>query len=254
MRVARGSRRAPAGPSSPEAVSSPREGPALDRPTRAAAHQSDSTGDRTGGRQPALSAVDPELEQALGQARRGDEAGFAVVWRTLHPPLLRYLTVRGDEAPEDVAAETWLQVVRDLRGFSGGVPEFRAWLFTVARHRAIDQGRARAARPVVAMAEPRDDHGPAVPSAEQDAVEREATAAAVRLVATLPAEQAEMVMLRVVAGLDVAAVAELVGKKPGAVRVAVHRALKSLARSRATVDSNDIDGSNGSKRQRGGVR
>ena len=112
----------------------------------------------------------------LTRARRGDEAGFTEVWRTLHPPLLRYLTVRGDEAPEDVAAETWLQVVRDLRGFAGGVPEFRAWLFTVARHRAIDQGRARAARPVVAMAEPRDRRRPAVPSAEQDAVEREATA------------------------------------------------------------------------------
>lgn len=80
------------------------------------------------------------------------------------------------------------------------------------------------------MAEPRDARIDAAPSAEQHAVEREATAAALRLVATLPAEQAEMVMLRVVAGLDVAVVAELVGKKPGAVRVAVHRALRSLSR------------------------
>jgi RNA polymerase sigma-70 factor (ECF subfamily) len=159
-----------------------------------------------------------------------------MLWRTLHPPLLRYLTVRGDEAPEDVAAETWLRVVRDLRGFSGGVPEFRAWLFTVARHRAVDQGRARASRPVVPMAEPRDDRGQVVPSAEHHVVEREATETALRLVAALPAEQAEMVMLRVVAGLDVAAVAELVGKKPGAVRVAVHRALKSLARSAGAND------------------
>jgi RNA polymerase sigma-70 factor, ECF subfamily len=170
-----------------------------------------------------------------------------VLWRTLHPPLLRYLAVRGDDAPEDIAAETWLQVVRDLRRFSGGVPEFRAWLFTVARHRAIDQGRARSSRPVVPMAEPREDHADSAPSAEQHAVEREATAAALRLVASLPAEQAEMVMLRVVAGLDVAAVAELVGKTPGAVRVAVHRALKSLsrdprARSTATTGG-DPDGS-----------
>jgi RNA polymerase sigma-70 factor, ECF subfamily len=237
MRVAPGSRRAPAGPSSPEAVRRPREGPALQRPPRAA-HQPDPTGERTGGRQPAH-PVEPDLERALERARRGDEAGFTEVWRTLHPPLLRYLTVRGDEAPEDIAAETWLQVVRDLRGFAGGVPEFRAWLFTVARNRAIDQGRARAARPVVTMAEPRDHHAPTVASAEQDAAERAATAAAVRLVATLPAEQAEMVMLRVVAGLDVASVAELVGKKPGAVRVAVHRALKSLARSWATDNDSD---------------
>jgi RNA polymerase sigma-70 factor (ECF subfamily) len=173
----------------------------------------------------------PDLDGALDLARAGDESGFVVLWRTLHPPLLRYLTVRGNDAPEDLAAETWLQVVRDLEGFRGDAQGFRAWLFTVARHRAVDQGRARAARPVVPVAEPHADRdGGSTPSAEQDAEERAATAAALRLVASLPAEQAEMVMLRVVAGLDVAVVAELVGKTPGAVRVAVHRALKSLSR------------------------
>ena len=158
--------------------------------------------------------------------------GFTVLWRTLHPPLLRYLTVRGNDAPEDLAAETWLQVVRDLDGFRGDAQAFRGWLFTVARHRAVDQGRARATRPVVTGRGAARRRAPrrSTPSAEHDAVEREATAAALRLVATLPPDQAEMVMLRVVAGLDVAVVAELVGKKPGAVRVAVHRALKSLSR------------------------
>ncbi len=169
------------------------------------------------------------LDAALDGARSGDEQGFAVLWRALHPPLLRYLAVRGNEAPEDIAAETWLQVVRDLGGFRGGVPEFRAWLFTVARHRAVDQGRARAARPVVPVAEPAGADDRQAPSAEEAAVDAEATAAALRLVATLPPDQAEMVMLRVVAGLDVAAVATLVGRSPGAVRVAVHRALRSLS-------------------------
>jgi RNA polymerase sigma-70 factor (ECF subfamily) len=144
--------------------------------------------------------------------------------------LLRYLTVRGNHAPEDVAAETWLHVIRDLGGFEGGVAEFRAWLFTVARNRAIDQSRARAARPAIPVADPAEAGGErGSPSAEQAAEDRAATDAALRLVATLPPEQAEMVMLRVVAGLDVASVADLVGKTPGAVRVAVHRALKSLS-------------------------
>lgn len=228
MRVGRGSRRASAGQSSPEAGTRRLEGPTLDGPRPRAAHRPDSAGDRAGGRQPAVE----DLEAALDLARSGDEAGFVQLWRSLHPPLLRYLTVRGNDAPEDLAAETWLQVVRDLHGFRGGSADFRAWLFTVARHRAIDHGRARASRPVVPVADldVGGTPGASHPSAEQDAAEREATAAALRLVASLPAEQAEMVMLRVVAGLDVATVAELVGKKPGTVRVAVHRALKSLAR------------------------
>jgi RNA polymerase sigma-70 factor (ECF subfamily) len=175
------------------------------------------------------------LDDALKRARNGEEEGFVELWRTLHPPLLRYLTVRRNDSPEDLAAEAWLQVVRDLAKFSGDARDFRAFLFTVARNRAIDQGRARASRPVVSVAEPESSE--ASPSAETLALERISTQAALDLVATLPPEQAEMVMLRVVAGLDVAAVAAIVGKKPGTVRVSVHRALRTLARDpRAKTD------------------
>jgi RNA polymerase sigma-70 factor (ECF subfamily) len=149
------------------------------------------------------------------------------VWQALHPALLRYLTVCGDQAPEDIASETWLHVVRGLAGFTGDLPAFRAWLFTIARHRAIDAGRARGRRPVVPVAEVPVDE--LAPSAEEQVVAAAETARALALVATLPPAQAEMVMLRVVAGLDVADVARLVDKKPGAVRVAVHRALQTLA-------------------------
>jgi RNA polymerase sigma-70 factor (ECF subfamily) len=139
--------------------------------------------------------------------------------------------VRAPENREDVASETWFQVVRDLPGFTGTIDDFRAWLFTIARNRAIDQGRARARRPAVPVASPTEHvPDPLATSAEEEAVANSATDEALRLVSSLPAEQAELVMLRVVAGLDVAAVAQLVGKKPGTVRVAVHRALQELAR------------------------
>jgi RNA polymerase sigma-70 factor (ECF subfamily) len=149
--------------------------------------------------------------------------------------MLRYLSVRcrpGGAAPEDVAGETWFQVVRDFGSFDGGVREFRAWLFTIARHRAVDASRTGAARLSVPVADPTAafGHHPLVPSAEQQVVERDATERAVELVRTLPQLQAEMVMLRVVGGLDVQQVADLVGKNPGTVRVAVHRALRSLSR------------------------
>jgi len=159
------------------------------------------------------------------------------LWRELHPPLLRYLTVRGDEAPEDIASETWMDVVLGLSRFSGGLPEFRAWLFTIARHRAIDAGRARARRPVVPVADVVSRE--VSPSAEDQVAAAADTSRALALVATLPAAQAEMVMLRVVAGLEVADVAKLVDKKPGAVRVAVHRALQTLAQQPEASRNND---------------
>lgn len=163
-------------------------------------------------------------------ARAGDEAAFVTLWRALHPPLLRYLTVRGDPAPEDIASETWMHVVRGLPGFEGDGAAFRAWLFTIARHRAIDHGRARTRRPAVSVGDPAElPVRELAPSAEDQVVAQDATARALALVASLPPAQAEMVMLRVVAGLEVADVARLVDKKPGAVRVAVHRALQRLA-------------------------
>jgi RNA polymerase sigma-70 factor, ECF subfamily len=154
-----------------------------------------------------------------------------LLWRTLHPSLLRYLRVRGDHHPEDVAAETWLQVARGLARFEGDVAAFRAWLFTIARNRATDEGRARARRPAqVLMADPHlGVRSPAEPSAEDLADENAATERALQLVGTLPPLQAEVVLLRVVAGLDVADVAAILGRPPGTVRVMVHRALRSLA-------------------------
>ena len=70
---------------------------------------------------------------------------------------------------------------------------------------------------------------PAAPDAADLAIERISTRSAIALLAGLPAIQAEVILLRVVAGLDTEAVALLVGRSPGAVRVAAHRGLRRLA-------------------------
>jgi len=54
----------------------------------------------------------------LAQAQSGDEAAFGCVFRDVQPALLRYLRVMAPEAAEDVAGETWLQVVAGLAGFT----------------------------------------------------------------------------------------------------------------------------------------
>jgi len=106
-------------------------------------------------------------------------------------------------------------------------------LVTIARHRAIDAARAAASRPAVPVADigvvaGSADRPATVRSAEGDALESISTADAIALVKLLPPDQAEAVALRVIGGLDVAAVAEMLGKSAGAVRVNVHRGLRSL--------------------------
>jgi RNA polymerase sigma-70 factor (ECF subfamily) len=185
---------------------------------------------RSSGLRVAPAAADrDDLEVALEQARHGEDVGFMTLYRMLQPRLLRYLSVRTTEGAEDVAAETWLQVVRDLGRFRGNVDDFRGWLFTVARHRAVDAARAAKARPSVAVADVSAVQAVELaPSAEAQALEKMSTEQALRLVATLSPEIAEMVALRVIAGLDPTTVGDIVGKSAGAVRVAVHRALATL--------------------------
>jgi RNA polymerase sigma-70 factor, ECF subfamily len=165
----------------------------------------------------------------LAAAVGGDEQAFAVLWRDLHPALLRYLRVVTPDTAEDVASETWLEVVRGLGGFSGDEVGFRSWLFTIARHRALDDHRWRARRPTA----PLPDELAAAWQADDDpaelAVEGLSTRAALTAIAQLPRDQAEVILLRAVAGLGVEQVAGILGKRPGTVRVLAHRGLRRLA-------------------------
>jgi RNA polymerase sigma-70 factor (ECF subfamily) len=170
---------------------------------------------------------DDDLFRALQAAQDGDEQGFATLWRALQPAVLRYLRVVVGDAAEDVASETWLQAARDLHRFSGDVPAFRGWLFRIARHRGIDERRRAGRRAEDAAASA--DAGTSARDAAAEVLEGTDTRWALGLIGTLPIDQAEAVLLRVVAGLDVALTAKVLGKRSGAVRVATMRGLRRLA-------------------------
>ena len=180
------------------------------------------------------------FECVLEGARTGDEASFAKLWRDVHPSLLRYLRVVAGDDAEDIASETWSRIACALTRFECGEENFRAWVFTVARRRAIDWQRHAARRPAIPVAP--ESLGLTVGETEDPgdaAIEAISTDAALTLVATLPPDQAEVVMLRTIAGLDVQRVAEIVGKRPGTVRVLAHRGLRSLAR-RVSLPTSDV--------------
>jgi RNA polymerase sigma-70 factor (ECF subfamily) len=69
---------------------------------------------------------------------------------------------------------------------------------------------------------------PASNNVESEADEHSATERSLALIARLPPDQGEAVMLRVVAGLSVPVTAEIMGRSPGAIRVLSHRGLRRL--------------------------
>jgi RNA polymerase sigma-70 factor (ECF subfamily) len=173
--------------------------------------------------------IGASFERVLAGAVDGDERCFAVIWRELQPALLRYLRVVARGAADDVASETWLDVVQTLGRFRGDEHGFRAWVFTIARHRALDWQRRSIRQQAAPMPADLLAHQPAPDDPAASALESLSTEAALALVGGLPLAQAEVVLLRVVAGLDVTQVACIVGKRPGAVRVLAHRGLRRLA-------------------------
>jgi RNA polymerase sigma-70 factor (ECF subfamily) len=176
-------------------------------------------------------AAEEGLDHAVEAMQAGDEAAFRLVYRHVQPPLLRYLTVLvGPTDAEDVASEAWTQAFRDLDRFSGDADGFRGWITTIGRNRALDHLRHNRRRPV--SEEPVDElvDLPDAADVEADTLGRVNSEAVVRLIAALPRDQAEAIMLRTVLGFDAPTAARILGKRPGAVRAAAHRGLKQLAK------------------------
>ncbi|MCQ9132730.1 MULTISPECIES: RNA polymerase sigma factor [Streptomyces] len=173
---------------------------------------------------------DAELTAAVLAAQNGDESAFRTVYRAVHPRLLGYVrTLVGDPDAEDVTSEAWLQVARDMERFSGDADRFRGWAARIARNRALDHVRMRGRRPATVADETELTGRAAASDTAGEAMEALATGRTLGLIARLPQDQAEAVVLRVVVGLDAKTAAETLGKRPGAVRTAAHRGLKKLA-------------------------
>lgn len=144
------------------------------------------------------------------------------VYRRLAPAVLGYLRGQRVPEPEDVLGEVFLQVARSLHRFHGdGEEDLRRWVFTIARHRVVDDARRRRRRPVT-TSDSQDVAGPA----DETGVDPDLCEA----MGQLTAEQREVVALRFIADLSLEDVAAITGRSVGAVKSMQLRGLGHLAR------------------------
>jgi RNA polymerase sigma-70 factor (ECF subfamily) len=171
-----------------------------------------------------------EFPALLAAARAGDDRAMRVLFEALHPRLVRFLRANEPRLADDLAGEVWMAVARGLATFEGDAAGFRAWVFSIARRRMADhrrQGIRRDTHVVDASTlerlAGRDDPAEEVTTrvSGQDAAEL--------VLGILPPDQAEVVLLRVLADLSVDEVAEVMGRNANWVRVTQHRALRRLA-------------------------
>lgn len=173
-----------------------------------------------------------ELDALIPRASNGDREAFGALWEAMHPGVVRYLRVLAGPIGEDLASETWVRAIRALPSFTGDAEGLRRWLVTIARRTYIDHVRTAQRRPDTWPTDPhdlaQDARGPAPDTADVAISSLEAPDA-VALISDLPPHQAEAVWLRHVVGMDVAEVAAVTGRDAGAIRVATHRGLRTLA-------------------------
>jgi RNA polymerase sigma-70 factor (ECF subfamily) len=206
---------------------------------------------------PILSAEERELLEAL---RRGDEAAFVRLVETLHGSMLRLAMLHvGDRAvAEEVVQEAWLGVLQQLDRFEGR-SSLKTWVLRITSNRAKTRAvRERRTVPFSALAggnleadEPAVEpdrflpaghrwagHWASAPASWREVPEelllsQETMAEVERAVATLPAAQRAVLVLRDVEGLSAAEACQLLGLTEGNQRVLLHRARSKV---RATLE------------------
>jgi RNA polymerase sigma-70 factor, ECF subfamily len=169
------------------------------------------------------SSIEPEapFSVRLDAARDGKVWALTALYRSLHSKLLRYVAAREPRFAEAVTEEVWRDVSRGLQTFDGTEAEFTAWTFALARRQLV---KARELAPDEA-----DDDDASLARFDQR------TQSALRCLAGLPDDEADVFLLRAIAGLTTEEVAWIVGKPRGAVHALQQRAIEHLVRRRAHV-------------------
>ena len=171
------------------------------------------------------------FDSVLVAARAGADWAWARIYADLAPAVVGYLRGHGAADPEDLAGETFLQIVRNLPRFEGDERAFRAWAFTIAHRRLIDDRRARGRRPVTPTdSDALEGAAGAGGDVADEALARVGDARVRTAIDALPEDQRAVLLLRILGDMTVEEVATAVGKRPGAVKALQRRALRRIER------------------------
>jgi RNA polymerase sigma-70 factor (ECF subfamily) len=181
-------------------------------------------------------ALGQNFDRVLLAAKTGEEWAVASLYKDLSGPVLNYLRIQDPQEGEDLASETWIDVAKALPRFEGAEEDFRRFVFAIAHRRLVDHRRRLFRRKThPAPSELIEPHLP-TGDVESEALDGLARREAMARIRALPPDQAEVLLLRVFAGLSATEVGRLLGKRPVTVRVLQHRALARLAADLAEFD------------------
>jgi RNA polymerase sigma-70 factor (ECF subfamily) len=158
---------------------------------------------------------------AAERAREGDDDALRLIYLLYADNVFGFVLaiVRDEHDAEDITSEVFARLPRALTRYRAGATPFAAWLLRVARNAALDHLRAQRSVPLAEV------HATSA-TAESQAGERlDALKAAL---ASLPEDQRQVMLWRLIAGHTPAEVAEHLGRSVDAVHALQHRARRRL--------------------------
>ena len=175
---------------------------------------------------------DPALREHFSRILAAAQAGGEWAWRELYgttaPLLTRYLRARGVPEVDDVVGETFIRVVRNIDRFEGDEAGFRTWIFTIGRNLVVDDVRRRARHPSdPATAEALALVGP-TGDTEDDAMRSLDDTHVAAVLGGLSADQRDVLLLRILGGLTIAEIGQVLGKREGAVKMLQARGIAGI--------------------------
>jgi RNA polymerase sigma-70 factor (ECF subfamily) len=176
-------------------------------------------------------ASDP-LGEHFARILAAAQAGGTWAWRDLYgataPLLTRYLRARGVPDADDIVGETFIRVVRNIERFEGDESAFRTWLFTIARNLVVDGVRAHARRPAEPVPTERLAAISPIGDVEDEALDNLSLEHVRTTLERLSPDQRDVLLLRILGGLTIAEIAQVVGKREGAVKMLQARGIAAL--------------------------
>jgi RNA polymerase sigma-70 factor (ECF subfamily) len=174
-----------------------------------------------------------DTDRAHVSAARRNPRSFETLYRKYVGQVYSFALyeLRNHHAAEDVTELVFLRALRGLARFEErgdyGASTVRAWLFSIARNAIANERRRARRHPEAPLEAAGAIHGPLDVAAT--AVTRDEASRAWRAVARLSDDRRRVVVLRFVNELPTAEIARILGRSEGAVRVLLHRALRSVA-------------------------
>jgi RNA polymerase sigma-70 factor (ECF subfamily) len=169
--------------------------------------------------------------RVIQQARQGDQVALGNIYDCLYPSVFRYIYYRvsDQETAEDLAAEVFVRMVERIGAYEQRERPILAWLYTIARNLVTDYYRLQDKVDYLPLEErliAGEIHQPS-----QVAESRQARDCLARALEYLTEDQRQVILLKFVEDLEIAEVADLLGKNERAIRSLQHRALAAMNRA-----------------------